>query len=140
VEVSNSAASGGEHFPVSDEIERLLAQAEQVLERQATASLPKLRPFRLEEFSDTSTSVGSAALDWVPDVDLDVAIEFGRTRIARDEVAELRSGSVVPLDDLGPAPVNVFAGGHLIAKGDLLVLNDHFCVRVTELIREDRGG
>lgn len=132
--------SPGESPTASDDIERLLAQAEQALKRQVTASLPKLRPFRLVEFSNPSTSVGSAALDLVPDEELDIAIEFGRTRIARVEAAELRSGSVVALDDLGSAPVNVVAGGRLIAKGDLLVLDDHFCVRVTELVREDRGG
>ena len=51
-----------------------------------------------------------------------------------EDVLRLRKGSVVPLDKLAGDPVDVYVNGRLIARGEVLVLNDNFCVRVAELI------
>ncbi|HVX60109.1 MAG TPA: FliM/FliN family flagellar motor switch protein [Pirellulales bacterium] len=52
----------------------------------------------------------------------------------------MRKGSVVPLDKLAGDPVDIFVNGRLIAKGEVLVLNDNFCVRVAELIAGEAMG
>ncbi len=70
----------------------------------------------------------------IREVELDVKIELGRTQMALDEVLKLHKGSVVPLDKLAGDPVDIFVNGRLIARGEVLVLNDNFCVRVAELI------
>ena len=51
-----------------------------------------------------------------------------------EDVLKLRKGSVVPLDKLAGDPVDIYVNGRLIARGEVLVLNDNFCVRVAELI------
>ncbi len=51
-----------------------------------------------------------------------------------DEVLRLKRGSVVSLDKLAGDPVDVYVNGRLVARGEVLVLNDNFCVRVAELI------
>jgi flagellar motor switch protein FliN len=68
------------------------------------------------------------------DVELELKIELGRTQMYLEEVLALRKGSVVPLDKLAGDPVDVYVNGRLIARGEVLVLNDNFCVRVAELI------
>ena len=51
-----------------------------------------------------------------------------------EEVLQLKSGSVVPLDKLAGDPVDILVNGRLVARGEVLVLNDNFCVRVAEIV------
>ncbi len=73
-------------------------------------------------------------IDLVGEVEMDLRIELGRTQMRLEEVLHLRGGSVVALDKLAGDPVDVFANGRLIARGEVLVMNDNFCIRVTELV------
>ncbi|GJM25478.1 MAG: hypothetical protein DHS20C16_18930 [Phycisphaerae bacterium] len=79
-------------------------------------------------------------LSLLHDVQLHVKIELGRTRMFVEDVLRLSEGSVVELDRLAGDPVDVFANDRLIARGEVLVLNDNFCIRVSEIISnsEDR--
>src|SRR5262245_12870140 len=91
----------------------------------APASLPELTP-----------GVGGAAtgLDLLSDVDLHVTIELGRTQMLVEDVLKLSEGSVVELDKLAGDPVDVYVNQRLVARGEVLVLNDNFCVRVNEIV------
>ena len=71
---------------------------------------------------------------------LELRIELGRTHVGRDEVETLRSGSVVPLDNLACDPVAIYASGRLIARGKALVLDGKFAIRVTEVISSVGGN
>lgn len=73
-------------------------------------------------------------LSALQDVELDLRIELGRTELLIDEVLKLREGSVVPLDKLAGDPVDILVNGRLVARGEVLVLNDNFCVRVAEIL------
>jgi flagellar motor switch protein FliN/FliY len=119
-------------------MEFLLSQAEQALrsiDAPQESSLPTgVLQFRLEEFSGAPASNDNATLDLIRDVELDLKIELGRTHMYLEDVLRLRKGSVVPLDKLAGDPVDVYVNGRLIARGEVLVLNDNFCVRVAELI------
>jgi len=120
-----------------EDLEYLLRQAE-----QAIASLngvdPALPPgviaFQLPEFTGAPPSTETATLDLIKEVELDVKIELGRTRMYLEDVLRLRRGAVVPLDKLAGDPVDVYINGRLVARGEVLVLNDSFCVRVAELV------
>ena len=57
-----------------------------------------------------------------------------QVRIELEDVLKLTKGAVVPLDNLAGDPVDIYVNGRLIARGEVLVLNDNFCVRVGELI------
>ena len=73
-------------------------------------------------------------LDLLQEVELDLRIELGRTELLIEEVLKLREGSVVPLDKLAGDPVDILVNGRLVARGEVLVLNDNFCVRVAEIV------
>jgi len=71
------------------------------------------------------------------DVKLRVKIELGRTRMLVEDVLKLGEGSVVELDKLAGDPVDVYANDRLIARGEVLVLNESFCVRINEVLSRD---
>ncbi len=68
------------------------------------------------------------------DVNLNVKIELGRTRMFVEDVLRLSSGAVVELDKLAGDPVDVIVNGRIVARGEVLVLNDSFCVRISEIL------
>lgn len=124
-------------IPQSD-IDFLLGQAEAALrsiEERADGDLPTgAKQFSLEEFAGAAPTVENTTIDLIRDVELDLKIELGRTQMYLEDVLRLRKGSVVPLDKLAGDPVDIFVNGRLIARGEVLVLNDNFCVRVAELV------
>ena len=122
----------------TQDIEYLLAQAEKALESVNSSRLGEIpsgvSSYRLDEFAPAAASTETATLDLIRDVELDLKIELGRTHMYLEDVLKLRKGSVVPLDKLAGDPVDIFVNGRLIARGEVLVLNDNFCVRVAELV------
>ena len=73
-------------------------------------------------------------IDLLRDVDLNVKIELGRTKMLVEDVLKLAEGSVVELDKLAGDPVDVYVNDQLVARGEVLVLNDNFCVRINEIV------
>ncbi len=120
------------------DIDLLLNQAEQALasiqSSARTGPPPGAAPFKLQDFNGAPASVENATLDLIRDIDLDLRIELGRTRMYLEDVLKLGKGAVVPLDKLAGDPVDIYANGRLIARGEVLILNDNFCVRVAELV------
>lgn len=115
---------------------KLLEQAEAALNGLDSAgSAPT--PFRLENLIGDGGPPDKCSMDLLQDVDLDLKIELGRTRMRLEDVLKLRRGSVVTLDKLAGDPVDIYVNGRLVARGEVLVLNDNFCVRVAELIGSD---
>ena len=137
---SSAAGDSGEGGPAPEDIELLLHQAERALasiDNPGQPGPPAARPFKLEEFAGAAASQENATLDLLRDVELDLKIELGRTNMYLEDVLRLK-GAVVPLDKLAGDPVNIYVNGRLIARGEVLVLNDNFCVRVAELISSDK--
>ena len=75
-------------------------------------------------------------LDLLADVNLQVKIELGRTRMLVEDVLRLADGSVVELDKLAGDPVDVYVNERHVARGEVLVVNDNFCVRISEIISQ----
>jgi flagellar motor switch protein FliN/FliY len=140
-EAASTTASPPSSEAVSgDDIELLLRQAEDAL---ASAEVPVdpllegLSPYDLKSFRGTPPSDERASLELLRDVELDLKIELGRTQMNLEDVLRLRKGAVVPLEKLAGDPVDIIVNGRLVAKGEVLVLNDNFCVRVAELVSGD---
>ncbi len=122
---------------VTDDVSFLLNQAEAALasvDNPTPQTVPGLAPFQLRDFGGSPASGDKATLELLRDVELDVKIELGRSHMHLEDVLKLRKGSVVSLDKLAGDPVDVYVNGRLIARGEVLVLNDNFCVRVAELL------
>lgn len=121
----------------SHEAERLLEQAEAALS-SAESSLQREgqgpSPLMLPELATDGAAGEKCSIDLFGDVELELRIELGRTELTLEELLRLRRGSVVPLDKLAGDPVDVWVNGRLVARGEVLVMNDNFCVRVLELV------
>ena len=92
------------------------------------------QPFNLGDLAPETAGGERQPMDLLGEVEMDLRVELGRTQMRLEEVLQLRSGSVVALDKLAGDPVDIFVNGRLIAHGEVLVMNDNFCVRVTELV------
>jgi flagellar motor switch protein FliN len=77
---------------------------------------------------------GSGNLDLLLDVNLKVAVELGRARLKFRDVLNLTNGSVVELTKLTSEPVDILVNGSLLATGEVVVMDDHFAVRITKLL------
>ena len=91
-------------------------------------------PMPLPAFDAASSSRQSRAIDLLSDVNLNVKIELGRTRMLVEDVLRLTEGAVVELDKLAGDPVDVYVNDRHVARGEVLVLNDNFCVRINEIL------
>ena len=91
-------------------------------------------PFEPTAFDRPPGDGTSKGLDLLADVNLNVKIELGRTRMLVEDVLKLSEGAVVELDKLAGDPVDVYVNDRHIARGEVLVLNDNFCVRINEII------
>lgn len=133
-----------------DELEKMLQEstsgADHVTGGMGGASrpasaIPVAPKFDLPSLSPAmGGGAGLASIDLLRDVELNVKIELGRSRMLVEDVLKLAEGSVVELDKLAGDPVDVFVNDRLVARGEVLVLNDNFCVRVNEIVaglRED---
>ncbi len=99
------------------------------------AELGSPSPYEFRAFDHGAVGSGDGVgLHALQDVELDLRIELGRTELLIEEVLQLKSGSVVPLDKLAGDPVDILVNGRLVARGEVLVLNDNFCVRVAEIV------
>lgn len=78
---------------------------------------------------DTGSGMGR-----VRDIPLEVTVELGRTRLLIRDIMDLSAGSIIELDKIAGEPVDLFANGLLVARGEVIVIDDNFGVRVTEII------
>lgn len=78
---------------------------------------------------DTGSGMGR-----VRDIPLEVTVELGRTRLLIRDIMDLSVGSIIELDKIAGEPVDLFANGLLVARGEVIVIDDNFGVRVTEII------
>lgn len=93
--------------------------------------------YQFREFTSGKGAGSLLPIETLHDVQLSLRIELGRTELLIEDVMKLSEGSVVPLDKLAGDPVDILVNGRLIARGEILVLNDNFCVRVVEILTPD---
>ncbi len=100
---------------------------------QAAPATPT--PAQFQELSGSTASGGLAKdIDFILDIPVLLTVELGRTKIAIKNLLQLAQGSVVELDGLAGEPMDVLVNGCLIAQGEVVVVNDKFGVRLTDII------
>lgn len=84
---------------------------------------------------EQSTSGGASRdLEMIMDIPVKLAVELGRTRITIKQLLELAQGSVIELDGLAGEPMDILINGYLIAQGEVVVVDDKYGIRITEII------
>ncbi len=115
-------------------MEAAIAEEKAAAEAAAAAIPPNAQRLELPDFAAEEDDSDGQDIGLLNDVKLDVKIELGRANIYIDEVLKLNKGSVVELDKLAGDPVDVIVNDRLVARGEVLVLNDNFCVRISEIL------
>lgn len=93
------------------------------------ASFTNFQPIQLQESE-------SKNLNMLMDIPLQVTVELGRTKRSVKEILELSSGSIIELDKLAGEPVDILVNNRLIAKGEVVVIDENFGVRVTDIVSQ----
>jgi len=97
------------------------------------------QPVALPSLAPAESVDALAQLDLLDDVELDVKIELGRTEMFIEDVLRLGQGSVIELDKLAGDPVDIYVNERLVARGEVLVLNESFCVRINDIVSSTGG-
>ncbi len=91
---------------------------------------------KFDEFSESKGKYveGNENLDMILDIPVNISMEIGRTKISIRNLLQLNQGSVVELDRLAGEPMDVLVNGTLIAHGEVVVVNEKFGIRLTDVI------
>ena len=135
------AGGGNADDKLAAEWAAALASDEQGAVQQEKAQAA-LRPQAMDAQFKDMTDIAKAPrpdghrreLDFILDIPLDVSAELGRTRLLINELLQLGQGSVVELNKLAGEPLEVFVNGKLVARGEAVVINEKFGVRLTDII------
>lgn len=106
------------------------AASEKGSEGYATADFPNLEDSKGRNY----TNADEVKLDVILDVPVTVSLEIGRTKINIRNLLQLNQGSVVELDRFAGEPMDVLVNGTLVAHGEVVVVNDKFGIRLTDII------
>lgn len=93
-----------------------------------------VQPVQFSPLVQSAMPVNDANIGLILDVPLQVTVELGRTKKLIKDVLELSTGSVIELDRLAGEPVDVLVNGKLLAKGEVVVIDENFGVRVTDIV------
>jgi flagellar motor switch protein FliN/FliY len=110
--------------------EQAAAEAAALASQQQAASAAVFK-----DFSNKGTRPETPNdIDFILDIPVQLTVELGRTKIAIKNLLQLAQGSVVELDGLAGEPMDVLVNGCLIAQGEVVVVNDKFGIRLTDII------
>ena len=106
---------------------------------EAEAEQPRddVRPAPMEEFGDSPAGGGNTPdLDVILDIPVTISMEVGNTQIPIRNLLQLNQGSVIELDRLAGEPLDVLVNGTLIAHGEVVMVNEKFGIRLTDVISQ----
>lgn len=97
-------------------------------------------PFlQLQNGFDYPTNEESNGLNLLYDVPLEISVELGRVKMMVRDVLGLGTGAIIEIDKAAGEPVDVMVNGRLVARGEVVVIEDNFGVRITEIVQQERG-
>lgn len=112
-----------------------LSQKELDLAAEWGAALEESKATNFEDFnSKENFSEDLSNLDFLMDIPINLSVELGKTHIPIKNLMKLINGSVIELDSLAGEPLDVLVNGYLIAQGEVVVVNDKFGIRLTDII------
>ena len=95
-----------------------------------------IQPAQFQNFSgDVNTMVSQENIGLIKDVPLEVTVELGRTTKSISEILDFAPGTIIELDKIAGEPIDVLVNGKFVAKGEVVVIEESFGVRVTEIIK-----
>jgi len=94
----------------------------------------QVAPASFANFTPTTSNAAGNDINMILDIPVQLTVELGRTRIPIKHILQLAQGSVVELEALAGEPMDVLVNGYLIAQGEVVVVNDKFGIRLTDIV------
>ena len=106
---------------------------------QMNGTMPQpmnIQPAQFQNFGgNTGTGVGQENIGLIKDVPLEVTVELGRTQKSISEILDFAPGTIIELDKIAGEPIDVLVNGKFVAKGEVVVIEESFGIRVTEIVK-----
>ena len=110
------------------------ALAESKPEVASEVSAAEAAPVAFTDFAKSAATSAGNDINMILDIPVQLTVELGRTRIPIKHILQLAQGSVVELDALAGEPMDVLVNGYLIAQGEVVVVNEKFGIRLTDIV------
>ena len=95
-----------------------------------------VQPVQFQNFSGGVNPVTQQEnIDLIMDVPLEVTVELGRTKKSIKEILEFTPGTIVELDKIAGEPIDVLVNGKMVAKGEVVVIEESFGIRITDIVK-----
>ncbi|MFT5284019.1 MAG: flagellar motor switch protein FliN/FliY [Planctomycetota bacterium] len=114
-----------EEQEITEDLEEKIEEATEAVAIQAN---------ELEELEATATTGSALGLGNLTDVPVKVTVEVGRAKLTLAELIDLRSGSLIELDREAHEPADILVNGKVVARGEIVTMDDNYGVRITSLI------
>ena len=134
-----SAAAGAEGAPgeqdaMAAEWAAALAEAKPEVASEVQGAADQASAVAFKEFGSSGGGGAVNDINMILDIPVQLTVELGRTRIPIKHILQLAQGSVVELDAMAGEPMDVLVNGYLIAQGEVVVVNDKFGIRLTDIV------
>ncbi len=134
----NSAAAPSPEDPMADEWAAALAEAKPApaspSASAAQTAVEQVAPVSFANLAGGPQMAAGNDINMILDIPVQLTVELGRTRIPIKHILQLAQGSVVELETMAGEPMDVLVNGYLIAQGEVVVVNDKFGIRLTDIV------
>ena len=111
-----------------------LAESKPEVASELQSAADQAAPVAFTNFQSSGAAAAGNDINMILDIPVQLTVELGRTRIPIKHILQLAQGSVVELDALAGEPMDVLVNGFLIAQGEVVVVNDKFGIRLTDIV------
>jgi flagellar motor switch protein FliN/FliY len=111
-----------------------LAESKPEVASEVAGPADSVQPASFASFAPSAVPNAGNDLNMILDIPVQLTVELGRTRIPIKHILQLAQGSVVELETLAGEPMDVLVNGYLIAQGEVVVVNDKFGIRLTDIV------
>ena len=108
--------------------------ADQVAQASAELAAAAVQPVAFGQLGGSAKGEANRNLDLLLDVDIPIAVEVGRTKMSLEDVLKLVPGSVIALDKKAEEPVDLRVNGKLVARGEVVLVDDCYGLRITQIV------
>lgn len=131
---NNEAAAPSAEDAMADEWASALAEAKGASASEVHDAAEQVSPAAFANFAPTTASSAGNDINMILDIPVQLTVELGRTRIPIKNILQLAQGSVIELEALAGEPMDVLVNGYLIAQGEVVVVNEKFGIRLTDIV------
>lgn len=111
-----------------------LAETKPEVASEVQTAAEQATPVAFNDFASGGANTAVNDINMILDIPVQLTVELGRTRIPIKHILQLAQGSVVELDAMAGEPMDVLVNGYLIAQGEVVVVNDKFGIRLTDIV------